>query len=110
MQNHQLPRRWFQWAIGMLLIAAGCVQPLATALAEPQIPLGEARIWFYRGYEPPVGYSPLLIPTIAANATYVAPTPSWSVFHRDVPAGHWTRPENWFWPVYYQRNNTFCAD
>jgi hypothetical protein len=71
------------------LVAAGCGQPLAMAIAAPQPPPGKARIWFYRGYEPPVGYSPASIPTIAANGTYVGPAPSGSAFYRDVPAGRY---------------------
>jgi hypothetical protein len=45
-------RRWLQWASGLLLIVAGCAQSLA-AIAAPQIPSGQVRIWFYTGYEPP---------------------------------------------------------
>jgi hypothetical protein len=88
----QRPPRWFQRARSLVLIAAGCALPLAAAIAAPQTPPGEARIWFYRGFEPPSGganYSPASIPTIAANGTYVGPAPSGSVFYRDVPAGHY---------------------
>jgi hypothetical protein len=72
------------------LIAAGCALPLTATIAAPQTPAGAARIWFYRGYEPPSGganYSPASIPTILANGTYVGPAPSGSVFYRDVPPG-----------------------
>ena len=68
--------KWLQWASGLVLIAAGCVQPLAAAVAAPQIPAGQGRIWFYQGYEPPSGganYAPASIPTIVANGTYVSP-------------------------------------
>jgi hypothetical protein len=65
------PPRWLRWASGLLLIAAGSVQPLATAVAAPQTPAGEARIWFYRGDEPTTGNSGTAIPTLAANGTYV---------------------------------------
>jgi hypothetical protein len=84
--------RWLQWASGLVLIAAGCAQPLAAAVAEPQIPAGQSRIWFYQGYEPPFGeanYSPASIPSILANGTYVGTASAGSVFYRDVPPGHY---------------------
>jgi hypothetical protein len=73
-----------------LLIAAGCAQPLAMAAAALPIPAGEARIWFYKGYEPPgrVGQA-RSIPTIVANGTYVGQAPPGTVFYRDVPPGHY---------------------
>jgi hypothetical protein len=74
------------------LIAAGCTLPLAATIAAPQTLPDKARIWFYRGYEPPSGganYSPASIPAIVANGTYVGPAPSGSVFYRDVPPGHY---------------------
>jgi hypothetical protein len=76
-----------QWARGLVLAAAGCAQPLATAVAAPQISAGEARIWFYRGDEPMTGYSGTV--TIAANDTYVGPAASGTVFYRDVSPGHY---------------------
>jgi hypothetical protein len=84
------PPRWLRWASGLLLIAAGCAQPLVTAAAAPQIPAGAARIWFYKGYEPP-GYlaQATLIPTIVANGAYVGQAPPGTVFYRDVPPGHY---------------------
>lgn len=80
--------RCLQWANSPLLIMAA-VMPLATAVAAPQTPAGTARIWFYQGYESPVGYSPASIPTIAANGTYVGAAPPEGVFYRDVPPGHY---------------------
>ena len=60
------PRKWFQRASSLLLIAASCAQPLMTA-AAPQIPAGGARIWFWRGYEPLFNYSDTPISTIPVN-------------------------------------------
>ena len=82
-------QRWLQRATGLLLIAAGFAQPLATAGAAPHTPADAARIWFYQGYEPPVGYSPASIPTIVVNGTSMRAVPSRSVFYRDLPAGHY---------------------
>jgi hypothetical protein len=84
--------KWLQWASGLVLIAAGCIQPLAAAVAAPQIPAGQGRIWFYQGYEPPSGganYAPASIPTIVANGTYVGTASSGSVFYRDVRPGRY---------------------
>lgn len=84
--------KWLRWASGLVLIAAGGVQPLAAAVIAPQIPAGQGRIWFYQGYEPPSGganYSPASIPTIVANGTYVGTASSRSVFYRDVLPGRY---------------------
>jgi hypothetical protein len=51
-QNSSIPRRWRQWASGLLLIVAGCAEPTATAQVPGPIPAGQARVWFYRPYEP----------------------------------------------------------
>ncbi|MGA7260017.1 MAG: hypothetical protein WBX30_03835, partial [Stellaceae bacterium] len=53
-------------AQGVLLVAmAGCAQQAVTAAVSiPPIPAGEARIWFYRDYEPYAGKG---LPAIAAN-------------------------------------------
>lgn len=83
-------RRWLQWASALVLIAVGCALPWAAVIAAPQTSPGKARIWFYRGYEPPAGaanYSPASIPTIVANGSYIGTAPSGSVFYRDLPLG-----------------------
>lgn len=86
-----LPPRWLQWASGLVLIAASCAQPLATAATAPQIPAGEARIWFYRGYEPPGRRAVIgtMTPTIAVNGADIGPAADESAFYRDVPPGHY---------------------
>jgi hypothetical protein len=85
------PRKWFRLASGLLLIATGCAQPLATAVTAPQIPAGQARIWFYRGYEDPGSNAKIgtTTPTIAINGADIGPAADGSVFYRDVPAGHY---------------------
>jgi hypothetical protein len=72
-----------------LLAAVGCVQALATAIAAPQTPATQARIWFYRGDEPMTGYSGTAIPTVAANGAYVGQAESGTIFYRDVSPGHY---------------------
>jgi hypothetical protein len=48
-----ISRSWLFCASGLLLIAAGCAQPTATVpVVAPPIPSGQARVWFYRPWEP----------------------------------------------------------
>jgi hypothetical protein len=71
----------------VLFAAAGCAQPPVTAaVAVAPIPAGEARIWFYRDYEPYAGKGR---PAIAANGGYVGIAELGGVFYRDVPPGHY---------------------
>lgn len=81
--------RRLPWACRLTMIAAGCVFPLAGASSAAQSSAGEARIWFYGGYEPAVGYSPSSTPTIVANGTYVGTASSGTAFYRDVPPGRY---------------------
>lgn len=73
---------------GVLLLAmAGCAQqPITAAVSIPPIPAGEARIWFYRDYEPYAGRG---LPAIAANGRYVGAAELGGAFYRDVPPGHY---------------------
>ncbi len=82
-------RRWLQWASGLLLIAAGCAEPPATAqvpaIASP-LPSGQARVWFYRPLEP---YESLNLARIDMNDSYVGAVANGSSFYRDVSPGHY---------------------
>jgi hypothetical protein len=80
-------RWWFRWANILPQVVAGCAQLSVTAVAAPQIPAGAARIWFYQ-YEVCVACR-ALIPTIVANGTDIGQAPPGTVFHRDVPPGHY---------------------
>src|SRR5437868_14700551 len=80
---------WFMGvAQGVLLVAvAGCAQQAVTAAVSiPPIPTGEARIWFYRDYEPYAGKG---LPAIAANGGYVGAAELGGAFYRDVPPGYY---------------------
>jgi hypothetical protein len=71
----------------MLLTTASCAQPAATgSVAVPPVPSGEARIWFYRDYEPYAGKG---LPAVAANGGYVGQAELGGAFYRDVPPGHY---------------------
>lgn len=71
----------------VLLATAGCAQPAVTgSVAIPPIPPGEARVWFYRDYEPYAGKG---LPAIAANGGYVGAAVLGGAFYRDVPPGRY---------------------
>jgi hypothetical protein len=49
------PSKRLVWISGLMLIAAGCANPPAMPEAPavaPPVPAGQARIWFYRDWEP----------------------------------------------------------
>ncbi len=72
------------------LALAGCLRPVAApaaAAAVSAIPPGEARIWFYRDYEPSVSLNLAPVALNGARVGYVQP--DGSAFYRDVPAGHY---------------------
>jgi hypothetical protein len=71
----------------MSAVIMGCAHPPVTAsVAVPPIPPGEARIWFYRDYEPYAGKG---IPQVAVNANYVGQAELGGAFFRDVTPGHY---------------------
>ena len=71
---------------GLLLIAAGCAQPPAPQVAAVPIPAGQARVWFYRPYEPTES---LNLALVDMNGSYVGAVENGSAFYRDVPPGHY---------------------
>jgi Protein of unknown function (DUF2846) len=80
---------WLRWASGLLLIAAGCTEPPARAQVEavaPPVPAGQARVWFYRPYEP---YESLNLALIDMNGSYIGAVENGNAFYRDVPPGHY---------------------
>lgn len=86
---HGLRLQRLQWAGGLLLIAAGCAEPLATApLSGAALPVypGQARIWLYRDWEPSES---LNLANIDVNGSHFASVANGGVFYRDVPPGHY---------------------
>ena len=90
------PRRWRQWASGLLLIVAGCANAGGSAqiaAAAPPVSAGQARIWFYRPLEP---YESLNLAQINMNDGYVGAVANGSAFYRDVAPGvYHIAPESW---------------
>jgi Protein of unknown function (DUF2846) len=87
MVQNSIPRRWLQWASGLLLITAGCAEPPAQVqVAAPPVAAGQARIWFYRPYEPSETFN---LAKINVNGSYFGAVANGNVFYRDVPPGHY---------------------
>lgn len=79
--------RWRDtWTSGLLFIVAGCVEPPVTAPTSvaPPVSPGQARIWFYRPWEPSES---LNLANIDVNGSYFGSVANGSVFYRDVPPG-----------------------
>jgi len=84
----KLPCRLRHIACGALLALAGCAQSVQTAQAPAgPIPAGQARIWFYRDYEPSVSRNFANIDLNGARVLSISP--SGGVIYRDVPPGHY---------------------
>ena len=71
---------------GLLLIAAGCAQLSTALVAAAPISAGQARVWFYRPYEPTES---LNLGLVDMNGSYVGAVENGSTFYRDVPPGHY---------------------
>jgi hypothetical protein len=77
------PRGWVK-AVGLLLMlsAAACAIPPVPQVAAP--PTGQARIWFYRLWDPS---ERLNVANIDMNGVYVGSVEPGGAFYRDVTAG-----------------------
>src|SRR5215472_15888105 len=83
------PQWWITWASGPLLLASGCAEHAATAelrATAPPIPTGQARIWFYRPWEPSESFN---LANIDVNERYSGSVANGNAFYRDVPPGHY---------------------
>jgi hypothetical protein len=91
MARDRAPRApaWLHWTGGLVLIVAGCAESpgsVQLATAAPPIPAGQARIWFYRDWQPSES---LNLANIDVNGSYFGSVANGSAFHRDVPPGHY---------------------
>ena len=81
------PPRWLLWASGVMLIVAGCADPptmpQVPAAASPVL-AGQARIWFYRLWDPSES---LNVANIGVNGVYVGSVEPGGAFYRDVNPG-----------------------
>jgi Protein of unknown function (DUF2846) len=95
MSKNIIARRWLNWAAcGLLLITAGCAEPSKMSpAAAPPIPAGQARVWFYRPWEPSES---LNLASVDMNGAYVGAVANGGAFYRDVPPGHYhIAPQSW---------------
>lgn len=72
----------------ILLSAVGCAEPPQTAAAQtpPPIPPGQARIWFYRIWEPSES---LNLAMVDMNGSSVGAVANGAAFYRDVAPGRY---------------------
>jgi hypothetical protein len=78
-------RKWLRWTSGLLLIAAGCAAS-PNPVVTPPVPQGQARIWFYRVWEPSES---LNLANIDVNGAYFGTVANGGAFYRDVAPGHY---------------------
>ena len=78
-----MPGRWLGWTSGLLLLGFGCASPLPPTA---QLPAGQARLWFYRDWQPSES---LNLANITVNGTYFGSVANGSATYRDVPPGHY---------------------
>lgn len=76
------------------MVTAACAEPTAPAPSTaPSIPPGQARVWFYRSWEPSES---LNLALVDMNGSYAGAVANGSAFYRDVPPGHYRiAPESW---------------
>jgi hypothetical protein len=80
------PRRWLQWSSGLLLVTAGCTEATQLPTSAPPVPASQARVWFYRDWEPSES---LNLALIDMNGSYAGAVANGGIFYRDVPPGHY---------------------
>jgi hypothetical protein len=74
-------------ATALLLAAAGCAQlPPTSSVTIPPIPVGAARVWFYRDYEP---HETLARPYVRLNEQIAGISEPGGAFYRDVAPNHY---------------------
>jgi hypothetical protein len=68
----------------LAFVAACAAYPPVAAVSLPPIPAGQARVWFYRVYDPTES---LARPAIYMNGAAIGIAELGGAFYRDVPAG-----------------------
>ena len=78
-------RRWLKWAGGLLLIGSGCAPSPPTTTQLP-VPVGQARMWFYRDWQPSES---LNLANLTVNGTLFGSVANGSTIYRDVLPGRY---------------------
>jgi hypothetical protein len=79
-------RTWLKWASGVLLIGCGCAPSPPQTTAQLPVPPGQARLWFYRDWQPSES---LNLANVSVNDAYFASVENGSAIYQDVPPGHY---------------------
>jgi hypothetical protein len=88
-------RKWLRCAGGLVLVTASCAS-MPDPPVTPPVPQGQARIWFYRVWEPSES---LNLANIDVNGSYFGAVANGGAFYRDVAPGHYNIA-----PVSYNRD------
>lgn len=78
------PRWWTKLAGAVLLVASGCAAP--APVAPGPVPPGQARIWFYRAWEPSES---LNLANVDVNGRYFGSIANGGALYRDVAPGRY---------------------
>lgn len=81
-----MKRTWLRWSGSILLVCCGCALSSPHPTAQLPIPAGQARLWFYRDWEPSES---LNLANVSVNGTYFASVENGNAIYRDVPPGHY---------------------
>ena len=79
-------RTWLKWLGSFLLLAWGCAPSPPHTTAQFPIPAGQARLWFYRDWQPSES---LNLANVSVNGAYLASIENGNAIYRDVPPGHY---------------------
>jgi hypothetical protein len=79
-------RRPLSWASGLLLMASACAAPSPPTTAQFPTPVGQARIWLYRDWQPSES---LNLANVDVNGVYFASVANGSAIYRDLPPGRY---------------------
>ncbi len=77
-------RKWLNWCA--LLLGCGCAPSAPHATAQLPIPAGQARLWFYRDWQPSES---LNLANVSLNGAYFTSVENGSAIYRDVRPGHY---------------------
>jgi Protein of unknown function (DUF2846) len=78
--------RWLKWVSGLFLIYCGCTPLPSQTTGQLPVPAGQARLWFYRDWQPSES---LNLANLSVNGAYFASVANGSTIYRDVTPGRY---------------------